>query len=66
MRPARTPTPGNPAATVAQTSAAPAKEDLMGHTDVSSISAAAGRAERGAVAATKASNERIAVGNSTL
>ncbi len=55
---------GSPAAAtaVAQSPAAAPKEDLMGHTDVSSISAAGGRAERGAVAATKASNERIAVG----
>ncbi len=56
----------SPVAAVAQAPALAPREDLMGHTDVSPISAAAGRAERGAVAATRASNERIAIGNSTL
>ena len=61
-----TDTPSVPATTLAQSSATPPQPDLMGHTDVSTISAAAGRAERGAVAATRASNERITLGNSTL
>lgn len=59
--------PGGPQATVAAVVPAP---DLMGRADVSPISAAAGRAERGAVGAVHATNDRIStassVGTSTL
>ena len=53
-------TPGGTAATLTATTA-PAP-DLMGHADVTPISAAAGRAERGAVGAVRASNDRITAG----
>lgn len=47
-----------------------AAPDLMGHANVTPISAAAGRAERGAVGAVRASNDRVSaasnVGNTTL
>jgi len=55
--------PGSPVSTA---SVVPPPGDLMGHADVSSISAAAGRAERGAVNASRATNERLAAGNSVL
>ena len=66
--------PADPAGTspagTSPAGAVAAAPDLMGHADVTPISAAAGRAERGAVGAVRASNDRVSaassVGNTTL
>lgn len=58
--------PSSVPAPLSTASVVPPPGNLMGHADVSSISAAAGRAERGAVNATRASNARLTAGNSVL